>query len=69
MNGRHPSDSSSVGRAGLSHAGQGCQQPVGNGSNWLIDTGFSIDGKALRAAAALTSVYTVSGSIIIFHRL
>jgi len=29
---------------------------VGNGSNWLLDAGFSIDGEALRAAAALTSV-------------
>jgi len=31
---------------------------VGNGSNWLIDAGFSIDGEALRHQR-----YTVSGSI------
>jgi len=67
MNGRHRSDSYSVGlRVGQVLArseileylwpGQGCQQPVGNGSNWLIYAGFSIDGEALHAAAALTSV-------------
>jgi len=42
---------------------------VGNGSIWLIDAGFpiSIDGEALRAAAALTIVITtVRGSIINF---